>query len=62
MFYKCASSEYSSNNFLSFFSVEQEEDTLLIRAARIGKEDVVKLLPEAGVAIEAVEEVEIRNP
>jgi hypothetical protein len=36
---------------------QEQEDTLLIKAARLGKEDVVSLLLHAGAAIEATNEV-----
>ena len=40
-----------------FFSYQEKEDTLLIHAARLGKEDVVDLLLLAGAHIEATNKV-----
>ncbi len=47
----------SSANFPSFLFQKDKEDTLLIKAARLGKEDVLQVLLNAGAAIEATNKV-----
>ncbi len=54
---------YTNNKYFlificfNFFSYQEREDTLLIHAARLGKEDVVDLLLLAGARIEATNTV-----
>ena len=44
-------------NFPSFLFQKEKKDTLLIKAARLGKEDVLQVLLNAGAAIEATNKV-----
>jgi hypothetical protein len=44
---------FFSSSASIFFTYQEKEDTLLIHAARLGKEDVVDLLLLAGAHIEA---------
>ena len=48
---------FLSSSASNFFSYQEKEDTLLIHAARLGKEDVVDLLLLAGAHIEATNKV-----
>ena len=49
---------FSTNDFqLSFHFEQRRADTLLTKASKLGKEDVVHLLLYAGAAIEATNEV-----
>ena len=43
--------------YFPFLPTQEKEDTLLIKAARLGKEDVLLLLLDAGAAIEATNKV-----
>ena len=49
--------EYLSTNDLRLFVLFEQANTLLIKAAKLGKEDVVSLLLHAGAAIEATNKV-----